>query len=95
MMLLNNGFAGGEGMPPSAKEGLELMEKAIMEDTKAAQHEIAVSKMKETEREIELLGMATKLARDQMARNMRSADFIGNIGYVCVRCKQHPHHCSC
>jgi hypothetical protein len=94
-MHLTNGFTGTEGMPASAKEGLELMEKAIKSDTEIVQHEAAVAKMKANERTIELNNMATQMADRQFARAVRSADYLNNIGYVCVRCKQHPHDCWC
>ena len=82
-------------MPASAKDHLDAMEKAIKDDFETAQHNAAKEKMKQTEREIELLNMATRMADRQMAFNMRQADYIGNIGYACVRCKQHPHDCTC
>lgn len=82
-------------MPDCANDHCETMAKAIMEDTKTAKHNAAVQDMKDKEREIELNNMATRMADKQSAFNARQADYIMNIGYVCVRCKEHPHDCTC
>jgi hypothetical protein len=95
VMSLTNGLSGAEEMPASAKNVLDSMEKAIKEDTETAKHNQAMGKIRQNARETELLNMATDMAARQMHESARRAYYINNIGYLCVKCKQHPYDCSC
>jgi hypothetical protein len=82
-------------MPPSASTHLKSIAEAILEDTKKQQHQEDLKKMRDTEREIELLDQATRMAQAQTARSMQRSAFINNMGYECAYCRQNPVFCIC
>lgn len=82
-------------MPASAQPEMQLMEKAIKEDTAKLKHEQALQNMRNTEREIELMNQATRLADRQTRWMAESMNSINGYEYKCTRCQLDSAYCSC
>jgi hypothetical protein len=90
-LVFSNGTAFAGGLPATAAAEMQAMEKAIKSDTEKL-NELNVQ---ETNREIQLLQQATAQADAQMLRNLRTSEFVGNIGYECTFCGLNPAYCTC
>ncbi|KAL5313031.1 hypothetical protein ACEPPN_019458 [Leptodophora sp. 'Broadleaf-Isolate-01'] len=83
-IVLTTGFSASSGLPVAHNAELELMAKAIQEDTDTAVHEKKKGELLKTKREIELLNMATRLADQQTRFSMRQSDYINVCGiFLC------------